>query len=519
MNLFGITSIIIFFASIGFGLFLFSSNRTSKINQSWFLVSICTSLWGLALYGVTSTANIEIAKKWQYLLDISATLIPVSYLLFVCNFLNIQYFWIRRAVLYTGAALAVFTVTPLFKEGMVLKYGFYWINPGPYYDLFPIFFLVTTLISLFFLIQTYLKTKHDLVLKAQIRNTLIAGLIGFSGGFTNFFPQVINVYPFGNYFVLLYLFFMSYGVLKYKLLSTKIISAQLFSGAIFLVFLFNLLQPSSLGDWLIKFLLFSLVSFFSVFLVRGVYKEIEQREKIELLAKDLETANEQQTNLIHFISHEVKGFLSKSRNIFSMFSEEDYGPLPAYLKKPVQEGFESATKGVGMIQEILNASNLKKGTIQYNMMSFDFTSLVFSVFADLKTNAEQKGLAFFMHGLEHEKIPVFGDAEQVKHAVRNLIDNSIKYTLSGSIHVFLEKRNDNVLLSVKDTGVGITEEDKARLFTEGGRGRESVKVNVDSTGYGLFISKKIILSHGGKIWAESEGKGKGSTFYIELPVK
>ena len=71
---------------------------------------------------------------------------------------------------------------------------------------------------------------------------------------------------------------------------------------------------------------------------------------------------------------------------------------------------------------------------------------------------------------------------------------------------------------MKDSGVGLSDDDKSRLFTEGGRGKESLKVNVDSTGFGLFIVKGIVDGHKGKVWAESEGEGKGSTFYIELPI-
>ncbi len=69
---------------------------------------------------------------------------------------------------------------------------------------------------------------------------------------------------------------------------------------------------------------------------------------------------------------------------------------------------------------------------------------------------------------------------------------------------------------MKDTGFGITAEDKKNLFTEGGRGKDSVKVNVDSTGYGLYSVKLIVDAHKGKVWAESEGEGKGSQFYVEL---
>jgi signal transduction histidine kinase len=74
-----------------------------------------------------------------------------------------------------------------------------------------------------------------------------------------------------------------------------------------------------------------------------------------------------------------------------------------------------------------------------------------------------------------------------------------------------------VLFAIKDTGVGITPEDMQNLFTEGGHGKDSIKVNVESTGFGLYIVKQIVDAHKGRVWAESEGAGKGTQFYIELP--
>ena len=98
----------------------------------------------------------------------------------------------------------------------------------------------------------------------------------------------------------------------------------------------------------------------------------------------------------------------------------------------------------------------------------------------------------------------------------NLIMNAILYTKEGEITVGLEKKNDKIIFSVKDTGSGITPEDKKILFTEGGRGKDSVHVNVDSTGYGLYSVKLIVDAHKGKVWVDSE-VGKGSTFFVELP--
>jgi signal transduction histidine kinase len=82
--------------------------------------------------------------------------------------------------------------------------------------------------------------------------------------------------------------------------------------------------------------------------------------------------------------------------------------------------------------------------------------------------------------------------------------------------VSLEKKDGKILFSVKDTGIGLTPEDKKNLFTEGGRGKDSVKFNVDSTGYGLYSVKLIVEAHGARVWAESEGAGKGSEFFVEF---
>ena len=119
---------------------------------------------------------------------------------------------------------------------------------------------------------------------------------------------------------------------------------------------------------------------------------------------------------------------------------------------------------------------------------------------------------------------VLADAFWLKEAINNLIENSIKYTKKGVIAIGLEKTKDlpaqagKVLVSVKDTGIGIDEEDRKILFTEGGRGKDSVHVNVDSTGYGLYSVKLIVEAHNGRVWAESKGEGQGSEFFIELPV-
>jgi signal transduction histidine kinase len=520
----------IFFAGLGFGLFLYSSNRESKINQSWFIVSIFVALWGLALYGVTSTLNSTIALDWQYLLDISAMMIPVTYFAFVCNLLNLKQNLLRRIILYTGACLAVFTVTTLFKTGVDIRYGFYWITPGQYYFIFPFFFAAVTIISLAFLIYGFFVNRDELF-RAQIRNTLIAGIIGFGGGITNFFPQVINVYPFGNYFVLLYVFFMSYGVLKYKLLSKKILSAQLFTGAMVLIFLFNLLSIDSLVNWLINFILFILVLVFSILLVRGMYKEVEQREKIENLAKDLAQANsslekansrlkeldELKSEFLSLATHQIRAPLTAIKGYASLILEGDYGEPAPRIREAVQTIFKSCQNLVVIVGEFLDISRIEQGRMKYDITDFDLKKLIVDITVELKPILEQANLSMDFVCQDPCDFTVHADSGKTKQIVGNIIDNAIKYSPSGSIHVTLSESGTSVTVEVKDTGIGIAKEDISKLFGKFVRAKDANKTNVIGTGLGLYVAKQMAEAQGGKIWVESEGLGKGSSFFVMLP--
>ena len=179
---------------------------------------------------------------------------------------------------------------------------------------------------------------------------------------------------------------------------------------------------------------------------------------------------------------------------------------------------EYENMGIETVDLVLNADNLQKGMVKYEMKPTDFKEIIIKTLEEKKVQAEAHGLKIeneIDDGKENQ-YNILGDAFWLTEAVHNLIENSIKYTKTGKITVALHDGNGKVKLSVRDTGVGITEEDKKNLFTEGGRGKNSVKVNVDSTGYGLYTVKLVIDAHHGKVWAESGGPEKGSTFYIEL---
>jgi len=317
------------------------------------------------------------------------------------------------------------------------------------------------------------------------------------------------------------LIFLGYLVIKYKAFDLKMFTVQAL--VIVLVVLVGS-QFAFIRDFsgiILNSITLILVFFVGSALIRNVKKEIESKNQIEKLANELEISNKGQETFIHFLSHEIKGYLSVSRNAFSSIVEGDYGKdVPLELTKMAQEGLRRTVDGVDVVENILKSSNLKSGKVVYLMQPFDMYQSVMMITRGVSPKIKEKGLTLELNANEHEDYTVVGDKENLtRHVIKNLVDNAINYTLKGKIEINLEKKEKTLLFSIKDSGVGIIPEDKPKLFKEGGRGTDSIKTNAHSTGYGLFIAKNIVVAHKGNIWVESEGKDKGSTFFVELPLK
>lgn len=223
----------------------------------------------------------------------------------------------------------------------------------------------------------------------------------------------------------------------------------------------------------------------------------------------LELKNQEQEDVIQFVSHATKGYLSKNKAAFASIVEGDYGEVSRELHSMAGSALKDTQHGVETVISILEGDRREP---------FDFATIVAEEVESMRFDAERKGLTVEFQ-MPAERYIVSGDEAKVRgEVVRNLLDNAVRYTPSGKIEVELLKKDGAVCLAVRDTGIGITSEDMSILFTKGGHGRESRKVNPESTGFGLAAAKRVVDALGGRIWAESKGTGQGSQFYVDLPI-
>ncbi len=508
-------------AAIGLlGYEIYANNPTSVTSRSFFIFSAITICWSVTNYINYQVTNPTLVLWLLRLVIFFGVWHAFSFFRFLYVFpLEEKEFpaWYRFVLVPWIFIIATLTLSPfVFSSIAEISGGGAVSKTVVTWGIFPFALTIIALILSGFVIfiKKMLKTSgHE---RSAYSLILLGAIITFSllVTFNLVLPGIfLNVrwIPLGALFLLPFVVFTAYAISRHHLFNLKVATTA-FLGFMVTVFSFvNILYSTQLSGVVINVTAFLIVLLGSIKIVRDTLS-------LQNLTEELSVTNARQENLIHFIGHEVKGFLTKAEGAFSALVDGDFGALPEGLKPFVEHSLAETRQGVSSVGSILKASNLKNGTVTYVKESFDFKALAAEAAEKAKPAAQAKGLdlSFVAGDGPYEMV---GDRGEIgDHVLRNLIDNAINYTPLGSIAVSLKREGRKIVFAVQDTGVGITDEDKERLFTEGGHGKDSQKVNVHSTGYGLYIAKKIVEDHGGTVRAESAGAGKGSTFIVELPV-
>jgi two-component system phosphate regulon sensor histidine kinase PhoR len=194
------------------------------------------------------------------------------------------------------------------------------------------------------------------------------------------------------------------------------------------------------------------------------------------------------------------------------------GGLNEKQSEIVNHIYASAQSLASMVEEFLNVSKIEQGGMKYSFESVDVAGLVASLADEMKRTAEDKHLAFSIGGVTDGTCMIQADAVKLRQVFLNLIDNSIKYTQEGFVHVSLEKKiaTKEVVITISDSGIGISEETKKKLFTKFGRGEE-VRSHSGGSGLGLYLAQEVVKAHHGTIHVQSKGLHLGASFSVSLP--
>jgi len=203
-----------------------------------------------------------------------------------------------------------------------------------------------------------------------------------------------------------------------------------------------------------------------------------------------------------------------------MAMEGDYGTVGANLNDQLKKVYVSNERLISLVEDLLNLSRIEDGRMKYDWTTEDLGEIVGSVVEELAEPAKRKNLPVIWRAPK-EKLLAQVDRNKIRNVIFNLIDNALKYTEEGQITVHLKQEKKSIVVSVTDTGRGITADQLTKLFSKFSRVEsDSSKrtVSVAGFGLGLYVAKLIVKDHKGDAWAESKGLGKGSTFFMRVPL-
>jgi len=231
--------------------------------------------------------------------------------------------------------------------------------------------------------------------------------------------------------------------------------------------------------------------------------------------KELDHAKDE---FISMASHQLRTPLTTIKGYLSMMLEGDAGKLNKAQTEFVDYAFGSSERMVNLISDLLNVSRLSAGRFLIQTKPTDMVQMISEEVHQLQTHASAKHIKLIFEPPPEPLPPAEIDDNKTRQVVMNFIDNAIYYTQVGEVRVVLEQHADKVRLEVRDTGIGVPENARKKLFSKFYRADNAQTIRPDGTGLGLYLAKRVVEDQGGTIIFSSV-EGKGSTFGFELPLK
>ena len=256
-------------------------------------------------------------------------------------------------------------------------------------------------------------------------------------------------------------------------------------------------------------------------------KEIRKAYEVEKQAhEELKKLDLAKTQFTKAATHHLRTPLTSIIGYLELILGGSYGKLNNIeIKKRILSARKSADILQSLIEDILDIALLRTGKAILNLEAIQIEEVIEDIVKEEEPQAKNKGIYLKWEKPKTLLPKIRVDKKRIREAIYNIVDNAIKYTEKGGVKIKVEylksEPKEVILTTIADTGVGLSEEEQ-RMFLQGEyffeRGKEAEKLWGPGKGIGLVIAYEFIKAHQGKLWAGSEGRGKGSTFYVELPI-
>jgi len=243
-----------------------------------------------------------------------------------------------------------------------------------------------------------------------------------------------------------------------------------------------------------------------------LFREIEDK------GRELEVANRHKSEFLANMSHELRTPLNAVIGFSEVLLERMFGDINDKQEEYLRDIYTSGKHLLSLINDILDLSKVEAGRMELELTTFSLPMAIDNALTLVRTRAENHGIALEVD-VDQRLGDFVGDERKIKQILLNLLSNAVKFTSEGGrVGVHAALANGSVEISVSDTGIGIAEEDQARIFEEFQQAGPDHAGKREGTGLGLTLTRKFVELHGGTIWVKSQ-VGQGATFTFALPVR
>lgn len=378
------------------------------------------------------------------------------------------------------------------------------------------------------LLEKYFKLdeKDKKMISYMVLGSLVSAILS---GVSNLFLPNIGIFSlnwFGQVISLSLVFSTGYAILKYKLFGVKGVTFVSFISLFLTSVIIRIVFSSSRIDLFFNSFLFFMSSFLGYLIIKSFITETEekdrvlklnkkisvQNQKIELQKKSLEDLLHLKEETLHIVNHQLNTPISIIRSALSMYQDKIWteDKFVKVVNTEIDRITQTATQ--------FFTANKVEGKFNLNITKADLNTLVQTLIDEKsllkKVREDNMKIIFKAKG---NLPPANCDIEKITEVISNLLDNAIYYS-NKNVNVSLDFKENNFIFKVQDSGIGIKKGLETKLFERFSRLDNAKSTRPDGSGLGLYVCKQIVDAHGGKIWVESEGEDRGSTFFVSLPA-
>lgn len=243
-------------------------------------------------------------------------------------------------------------------------------------------------------------------------------------------------------------------------------------------------------------------------------------EELQRRAQELKELDRLKSAFLANMSHELRTPLNSILGFADVMLEGLDGELTDYMNNDLKLIQKNGQHLLHLINDVLDMAKIESGKMNLVIEKFNLRENIEEVISISSSLANEKGIALLIDPETDPQLEISADGTRLRQVLLNIVNNATKFTEQGSISIRAVRQEDNVLISIKDTGIGIPPDQLEAVFHEFTQIDSSTTRKVGGTGLGLPISRRLIEMHGGHLWAESTGvDGEGATFHIHMPIE